>query len=866
MSLLRLRVLVPMLWLSLLLALSAMSAVQAQEAPEPQADAAPATATADAPATVVHGQGVLEKAILQNDNELWLTGWVASSRPHAFISSAKVWLGDELVYQGRLGYLRQRPDVAEATSQPLWLASGFHIQIALPRSLPAGPAPVRMEAMTGDGQTIALLSQPEAAQVTLPAHAPVPDWRFQILLALAVLLPAGSFALGVLRPAPTNLPAWRWSDSRRFGFMLVLSFALLVLGGWSGTSLGALLDRAAPVVQHDMAPWLGEAQPVRGDEWQVITPMAIAQTQHHPALPARNSHYGLSGHDMGVVGMTGVPVASGAALAKPATWGFFAFELRHALAWYWWLPFFAGFGALWLLLRCWFGLDWRLAALLSVSVVASPYSVSFSGWPAYALFFPVLGLLMLEQLGRTTRWSVALAAGAVAGWAAAGFMLVLYPGWQVALAYLLLPLGLVRGWQCRHSLHAGWRQLGGLLLAVVTLLALATSWWLDAGEAVERIRHTVYPGQRMLETGGYIDPWHLSKGLTNAITLFRSSEWMIPSDAGSFIFLLLPLAAAVGLRWWQRRAVDGMAVVLWLYLVFALAYMFVGIPAWVSQHLFWGMVPAYRLDIALGLAQTLLLAWLAGQTRTGATATPPLAALSGRRWLLAALVAGASVWLAVRDFSLMPAPVQHWLTPALVLWMCLLLAVLAAALLLGQYRHAIALYTAVTLGMALPFNPLGQAPSQLEPVPALAKHLLPHAPEADTPPVRVAVIAEQAWANALTAAGVAVLNGTFYEPPADFWRRIDPAGTQAHIHNRYQHLILQLESLPDTTPGWRVGSPHLDGVVLSLDPQRFDFSLLGVQALLVENGRATWLHGHPQLALLESQADWQLYQIGPSIP
>ena len=33
--------------------------------------------------------------------------------------------------------------------------------------------------------------------------------------------------------------------------------------------------------------------------------------------------------------LTGVPVAHASALAKPATWGFFAFDLRRALAWAW---------------------------------------------------------------------------------------------------------------------------------------------------------------------------------------------------------------------------------------------------------------------------------------------------------------------------------------------------------------------------------------------------------------------------------------------------------------------------------------------------------------------------------------------------
>lgn len=73
-----------------------------------------------------------------------------------------------------------------------------------------------------------------------------------------------------------------------------------------------------------------------------------------------------------VVGMTGVPVAHISAVAKPATWGFFLFDLRQALAWYWWFPFFwlpdrsvVGFFAL-------FDLNWKISAGLATSFAFAP--------------------------------------------------------------------------------------------------------------------------------------------------------------------------------------------------------------------------------------------------------------------------------------------------------------------------------------------------------------------------------------------------------------------------------------------------------------------------------------------------------------
>jgi hypothetical protein len=174
----------------------------------------------------------------------------------------------------------------------------------------------------------------------------------------------------------------------------------------------------------------------------------------------------------------------------------------------------------------------------------------FSGWPAYALFFPVAGLLAADAALRARFRRQSLAAGALLGLAVAGFALVLYPAWQISLAYLFLPFAFAWFAGRRKELFFGRLQVAALVVALAVASVLLVSWWLDAREAVGSIRGTVYPGQRSVEVGSDIDRWFLLKGLMGPITMYRDSSLMWgTSDAESIVFFILPL--------WRRSCCSG---------------------------------------------------------------------------------------------------------------------------------------------------------------------------------------------------------------------------------------------------------------------------------------------------------------------
>src|SRR5256885_11185353 len=90
---------------------------------------------------------------------------------------------------------------------------------------------------------------------------------------------------------------------------------------------------------------------------------------------------------------------------------------------------------------------------------------------------------------------------------------------MIVVATLLLPLALA--WLSMQRVQWSWswsyRQAILLLCAGIVCSLLMLSWWSHTADAVSAITSTIYPGKRA-ETGGYMDPWYLVRGL------YRSEE------------------------------------------------------------------------------------------------------------------------------------------------------------------------------------------------------------------------------------------------------------------------------------------------------------------------------------------------------
>ncbi|MEE4128158.1 hypothetical protein [Pseudomonas viridiflava] len=627
------------------------------------------------------------------------------------------------------------------------------------------------------------------------------------------------------------------SEPTAFSLCVVLVFLLFTALGLTGSSLNLGL-RNTPFVDADMTRIWGHERPIRSDEWLVLTPMAIAQHNHTPRHPVLNTSLGLDGQNMLVVGMAGVPVAHVSTLAKPATWGFFVFDLKRALAWYWWFPTFGCFLALAHLLNALAPGRWRQGFLFALLFVAAPYAVAWSFWPAYAVFFPCVALLcLLKILSARSTWLL-LPLGVLAGLALAGFVLLLYPPWQVSVGYVFIAL--LAGLVWRDRLYRGIRleHLLAILLAVLIAGIVLISWWLSAQDAIHAMMRTVYPGQRHIEVGGNV-PWHMTlKGYTNLTALaYTENSTVNQSEIASFYYYLLPLATLFLLRA-RQRALDASDIALTIIMSLILIYMLIGFGPTLSTYSLWSYVPPNRADLAFGLASLILTHLLIRPARQDVIRSESPTFIA---WAVA-LIWATLVYDALKAFE---GPVMAGSSSSITLGLMLLVIASGYFLLTRQTRAFLIVNLGLTLATTLSFHPVFVAPHWF-------RNSLPYQ---DSPALTLSTRIPMMF---LFASGQKVVNGVFYYPQDSLWKRLDPENRHVQLHNRYQHLMFINQPL---ATGLEITVPHPDMVTVLINFQTQDFNRTGASLVLAPDSDKPQLSLNPTLSLQHSEKGWSLFRV-----
>lgn len=792
------------------------------------------------------GKGRLDFAQYDAEKKvLLLRGWAAPEMPNVYTSNIVVFWGGEKIYQG--GFLRfERQDVVNNLARFDWLWSGWEVEISI-KELPHDKGDFAIKFLLTDGGVFDIGGTDIIRAIDFKGLLG-PALKTKIFVGLAVFLPLLFFVFG----GELSRHLKRGRTEIVFALAVVFSFLSLVAAGVTGSSVRLAFTNSS-VLSQDMVPWQGEARAIRSDEWNILTQMAIGQVNHKEKFPVINKNIGIDGMNMMLIGMTGVPVNHISSMAKPATWGFWLFDLRRALAWHWWFAFYGCFLALWVLFIKFFDLGWQVSALLALGIAGAPYSLVFSGHPSYLVFFLATSLVCLDVILKTSKKSLALALGGVLGMSVAGFVLVLYLPWQITLIYLVLPFGFVYWYGVRERLNFKRAQFFSLMVAVCVFLMLVGTWFFDVADILRVVASTVYPGQRSTSVGGDIDPWFFIKGMTNPVTLYQESPMLSASAAGSFVWIWPALFVAVALTCFDLRKNYALPAVLSTFILVALLYMYAGFPKKLADLTFWGRVTSYRLDLALGLAQFFLLAWLLS-VRKNISEGLPFFVIN----FFAKCAAIFCFLFAVWSFSSLPADISRNLAIGFVVVSCLFLAFLAYLTVLRKYEWVAGIVILWMLGGAFLFNPVDVAPKKVELNDSMRSALGLGNFHSEIP--RVAVLNEDRWKMNLVAAGVPVVNAVHYYPQDAFWVNIDPDGNYRNQYNRYQNLSFIAQKFVGEN-NFRIDSPRLDEVRVTLDSRSFDFGLLGATHVITSPKIAEDLIFNVTLEKVESSADWVVLKV-----
>lgn len=808
------------------------------------------TVSASAQAAEPPGYGHVD-SITFDGQRVTATGWAADLKGDQLINIVNLYLNAQTVYTGSFERF-PRPDVASVTNRPDWINSGWKASFELPDDIEPGEYAVSANTRTRTGESFVLAPSASAQKLVIPethqSHKKLVR-TVKLLIAggllflIAVFIKSAVITQWINRKLSVGL-----SEPVMFSLSILLVSFVFIGMGLTGSSV-PLGQASSSIVEMKSTNIMGQDQPIRSDEWMIQTPLAIAQYNHDPQFPVVNMNVGEDGQNMMVTSMTSVPIAHITALAKPATWGFFVFDLRRALAWNWWFPIVGCFLALAFVLNRLSGTHWKQGFLFSALFCCAPYVVAWSFWPAYTVFFPCMIFLCALQILHTSSVSRLIPLGVLLGIALAGFVFILYPPWQVSVGYVFVAVTV--GIVIRDRLYSRItpsRVLAYLVAAGVAGIIVG-AWWLDASETVQAMAQTVYPGQR-LTVGGTATLPLILRGFTNIPTLLQLNSMMSnQSEIASFYYLLLPLAALVLLRAVQ----NSLSALEWSLTVICgvlLYYMFIGFPVALAKYSLWGSSSPYRADLALGLASLILTHLLLNKSNQPAEATQTTR-------IFAFFVAVAWAYVVYRCLNLLDSTLTSGMSSSLTILILFITAALSYTLITNQFRSFIMMALGLSLASTMSFHPVNIAPSEvrLRPEPPATSSTLASALKGK----RVVVMESNMPAMFLIASGVSVVNGVNYVPQRTLWKRMDPENKDQKIYNRYQHLAFT--GVPPADGTYQLSNPHPDIVMVNLNLSTFDFRLSGANVVLAPDNDRAGLNQNKGLAYAGSATGWSWFNV-----
>jgi hypothetical protein len=433
--------------------------------------------------------------------------------------------------------------------------------------------------------------------------------------------------------------------------------------------------------------------------------------------------------------------------------------------------------------------------------------------------------------------------GGLLGLASAGFVLVLYPAWQVSVGYVFLAIaiGMIIRDKLYQSLTFG--RACTYFLALVIAIGIVGFWWVDAQTAIHTMEQTIYPGRRS-EAGGGMSTPVLLRGFTNIITMVDfPSPLSNKSEMASFYYLLLPLLFLLGIRG-LHGTLTALEWMVSLLVGFILFYMYIGLPAEVAKYSMWSQVPARRADLALGLCSLILTHLLLSRG-------PRSESASFTTRVIAICVAVAWAYVVYRSVTQLDQAIIQGFNYSVLVALLFMVAGMSYCMVVGNVRVFMVMSLGLSLSTTVGFNPVHTAPDVVSVSTSGLKALIQNR--------KVLTLNNGIAPMFLVAAGVPVVNGTFYYPQQSLWRRLDPLSEYHDVYNRYQHL--HYVAAESNVGNFEITTPQADVVTISVNLRLFDFRHSGAQIVLAPVQQKALLTENPGLLFVMDTDGWSWFEV-----
>lgn len=621
-------------------------------------------------------------------------------------------------------------------------------------------------------------------------------------------------------------------------------FVLCVLLQLNGSSIGCWAQWLG-IGDADQGLLFGISREIRSDEWAVSTPMALSQYLD-PVRPFSYYSSVVRGASTDVFLEYGQPVRNLAVIFRPFHWGYLFLPQGMGLAFYWCGRAIALFLASFEMGRILTKDNRSFSLVYACMILFAPivqWWYAINGLMEMLIYMQYSVVLLRPYMieTNTSRKLLALSGICIC---AGGYILTLYPAWQVPLAYLVLGLAiymLVREWKQATFTRI---QIAASVICVLFFCGiLAYIFWMSK-DTIRTLMETAYPGKRSA-SGGEGAVSHMFRSISSIWLPIKNTDLLENVCENAYVIDLYPLCYVFSLpALFRKKDRDPLLFVLLAICIFLDLWIILGFPKLLAKITLLSFAPSIRVAQVAGFAHLMLL--FRSITCTSIRLKAPIAAGFAALW----------AFLLCR-YQPITKPYYFETAPTLLPLTGVLFGIVFFLFL--HYRkdwlhYILCGFTVLVLLMGgLLVNPVRRGTDTVTQNP-----LYQAIREVQQKDPTALWASEVHWpvSNFCLMAGARTISCTNVYPLLERWRILDPDGSNEEIYNRYAYIHLSI--LDEGSPSFELQSPDAFVVSLTLN----DLKALNVSYLLAEqNLRESLTETGNQLTLEAQSGQYYIYRI-----
>lgn len=572
----------------------------------------------------------------------------------------------------------------------------------------------------------------------------------------------------------------------RFQVAIILIF-LGVLFKLHGSSIG-LWNTIFNTGIENTSLLFGTERGIRSDEWAVTTPLIFSQSFNGFKF---FSDLLRGGTTTEAFSLYGLPAFNILEIFRPFHIGYIILGIERGLSFFWVARFILLFLVTFEFGMIIFNKNKRLSIIGAFMICLSPIVEWWfaTNGTVEIFIYGELALILLYKYMNTNNFKYRLICLFFAMICAGGYILVLYPAFQIPMFFVFLMLAIYIIATNYKNTKISRKDIISIIITIIIFISLMTYFFVMAKDTIMTVMNTVYPGSRV-ETGGgalrkyitYIDNVFLP--YKEIGTVNSQKNILSHSAKEAVMFGLFPLGIIFAIiSMIKNKKADLFTILLLVPYVIIGIFCFWGVPTWFAKITLLSYSAPQRAVIALGFIDILLLLRELSKERK-----------NNKIWISLIIAFLLSLGLVIICRILNPDYVGKILA-AILLVMCF---VLFSSAILYYTKYGKYIFTISIIGTMLiagfTVNPISSGINIIldSPILQAAQNI-----NEEEEGIWLADALSFPCPNYLEMAGCSVVNATNIYPNLELWESLDENNEYEEVYNRYAHVYMEIRKAED---------------------------------------------------------------------